>query len=209
MYSIQAVTDKTPESLALLLNMFAKIFPEETRYTDHLRECARWARVGGRYRLWLFLEDGQPIGFRSFSYLEKFNFGLSAYVGFTKEARGHRHARHFQQMVLDELMRAAAPRRPIGLVGEMPRGTNEANRTRIAIFEHLGAIILPLDYIEPGGLRNMPGAIEDKPALLYLIPLIEYHADLLPVIVQGVYEEGYRLPPDHPYIQRLLVKSEG
>jgi len=23
-----------------------------------------------------------------------------------------------------------------------------------------------------------------------------------------VYEEGYRFPPDHPYIQRLLVKSE-
>ena len=202
--TIQAVTDQTPEALETLLEMFCVIFPEDVRYLPHLRECARQARTGARYRLWLFLADGKLAGFRVFSYLDRFNFGLSAYVGFLPEARGQGHARHFQQMVLDDLIRAAAPRRPIGLVGEMPRPFDEESRVRAAIFQHLGAHLLPLDYIEPGGLYGMPNAAEDKPATLYLIPLVEYNDGLLPNIVRGVYEDGYRMPPDHAYIRRLL-----
>src|SRR5579864_4667941 len=119
--TIQAVTDQTPDMLETLLEVFCTIFPADTRYLPHLRESARQARTGNRYRLWLFLVDGKVAGFRVFSYLERFNFGLSAYVGFVAEARGQGHARYFQQMVLDELIRASAPRHPIGLVGEMAR----------------------------------------------------------------------------------------
>ena len=205
--TIQAVTDQTPEGLNTLLDMFCQVFPHETRYLPHIRDSASQARIGTRYRLWLFLVEGKPVGFRVFSYLERFNFGLSAYVGFLPEARGQGHARYFQQMVLDELVRAAAPRQPIGLVGEMPLPVDEESKRRAAIFQHLGAIILPLDYIEPGGLRGMSAEAPDKPSVLYLVPIIEYHDGLLPTIVRGVYEDGYRLPPDHPYIRRLLEKD--
>src|SRR5579859_4683736 len=142
--TFQSVTDQTPEALDTLLTMFCTIFPSETRYLPHLCECAIKARTGTRYRLWLFLADGKLVGFRVFSYLEQFNFGLSAYVGFLPEERGHGHARYFQEMVLDELVRAAAPRHPLGLVGEMARPVDSESRTRAAIFEHLGARILPL-----------------------------------------------------------------
>jgi len=202
--AIQAVTDHTPQALETLLETFSTIFPTETRYLPHLRASARLARTGTRYRLWLFLVDGELAGFRVFSYLERFNFGLSAYVSFLPKARGQGHARYFQQMVLDELVRAAAPKSPIGLVGEMARPIDPESQRRAAIFEHLGARILPLDYIEPGGLSGMPNAAADRPASLYLVPQIEYHDGLLPIIVRGVYEDGYRLPPDHPYIKRLL-----
>jgi GNAT superfamily N-acetyltransferase len=224
---IHPVTDTTPELLTIFIELFWQVFPEERRYTRHIREAAYTARVGSErkvYHLWLVEYRGAFAGFRMFNYVRRFHFGFSGFVGFLPQYRGLGLGSTLQAAIMEQLLDDAAQDHhsdALGLVGELDRpsaATTPEERAvrvqRVEIFRRMGGLILNVDYVEPPlveGLQvdNPEDLIHARPmpSLLYLIPhhpTPALEAATAERIIRGVYSEAYYLDERNPYLQTAL-----
>ncbi len=224
---IHPVTDATPELLDTFISLFWQVFPEERRYTRHIREAALTARTGSErkvYHLWLVEYEGKFAGFRMFNYVRRFHFGFSGFIGFLPQYRGLGLGSSLQTAIMAQLLEDAAldgHDDALGLVGELDRpsaATTAEERAvrlqRVEIFRRMGGLILNVDYIEPPlveGLQvdNPDDLIYAKPmpSLLYLIPhqpIAMLDTGTVERIVRGVYSEAYYLDEGSSYLQNAL-----
>jgi GNAT superfamily N-acetyltransferase len=224
---IHAVTDATPELLDTFIDLFWRVFPEERRYTRHIKEAALAARVGSErkvYHLWLVEYKGKFAGFRMFNYVRRFHFGFSGFIGFLPEYRGMGLGSSLQTAIMAQLLEDAAQDGhddALGLVGELDRpsaATTPEERAirlqRVEIFRRMGGLILNVDYVEPPLVQGLE--VEDPndliyakpmPSLLYLIPHepnLVLNTAMIERIVRGVYLEAYNLDESSTYLQNAL-----
>jgi GNAT superfamily N-acetyltransferase len=224
---IHPVTDATPGLLDNFIDLFWRVFPEERRYTRHIKEAALAARLGSDrkvYHLWLVEYEGEFAGFRMFNYVRRFHFGFSGFIGFLPQYRGMGLGSSLQTAIMAQLLEDAAQDGhddALGLVGELDRpsaATTAEERAvrlqRVNIFRRMGGLILNVDYVEPPLVEGLQ--VEDPadliyakpmPSLLYLIPhdpTLGLDTPTMEQIIRGVYSEAYNLDERSSYMQHAL-----
>jgi GNAT superfamily N-acetyltransferase len=231
----EEATASTPDLEAVFARMFVEIFPEDRHFEGFVRQRIQNSlqpNAKARTHQWVVFHQQHPVGFRLFSYLKSYNFGVSGYIGVTGSARGQGIGRWIHEQTLQQIIKDATEAgqpAPAGFCGEVDHpdaaGTFAERRIRerrVQIFKRLGAVVMDIDYREPQMVSGMP--VDDEAALkaseadrmlFYIVPSSRDHPDfhapngqpsqsLVADMLRGMLLDTYGLDENDPFLQRPL-----
>lgn len=222
-----AVSSRDSNLLDVACNLFAEVFPEETRYLPYLRACAQGRHPSHPRTLdhvWLIQLDNEWVGVAIFSHIVTRSFGHGAYVGIVPHAQGRGLGKWILSEMLNQLdedARQFGLSGSIGYLGEVERpmdARSEEERVlserRLQFHRQCGGILLPVPFTEPVMIESVnyltPRELEGespRPMYLVLVPTERgaqiHNLDLIDLI-HGIYLDVYRLPENHEYVRRTL-----
>ncbi|MBM7842570.1 GNAT family N-acetyltransferase [Herpetosiphon giganteus] len=223
---LRAILGSEASEIGLVQALFATIFPHLAHYEPFL---AMYAEPFSRSHpatldhLWLIEHNGKPVGVRMFSYLYRRNFGHGAFIGIDQQVRGTGIGRWLvqathQQLALDALYSGNPA--VLGYSAEVTRvedGLHEGDRqereARLRFHLNNGAVLLPVEYIEPPVIKNSDEQaarqlmIAPQPMHLVFYPSQQQPLKLTTIqaIVQAIYHDIYYLDHDNPFVQHALA----
>ncbi|MEM7115470.1 MAG: GNAT family N-acetyltransferase [Chloroflexota bacterium] len=228
--SLRPAIQEHTANIEQLIALFIEIFPEDASYADYIRRSAAAATPDNPTAIihqWLVTYHDEPIGFRLFNYLRRYNLGFSRYLGLTSAYRGLGIGRYLHEQTIERLKQDAASLNqpaPLGFCGEVdhPAGATIAaekkrREERIAIYQRLGATLLDIDYYEPTAIQGVQIASDDRLSnvgsmrpdqmYLYFVPFV---AGFVPTkrqmgdMVTAVLVDNYGLAADSWYVKNAL-----
>lgn len=223
---LRAILGAEASEIGLVQELFATIFPHLAHYEPFL---AMYAEPFSRSHpatldhLWLIEHHGKPVGVRMFSYLYRRNFGHGAFIGIDQRARGTGIGRWLvqathQQLALDALY--SGNEAVLGYSAEVTRvedAQHEVERqereARLRFHLNNGAVLLPVEYIEPPVIKNSDDqaarqlAIAPQPMHLVFYPSqpSPLNVETMRTIVEAIYHDVYYLESDNPFVQHALA----
>ncbi len=223
---LRAILGAEASEINIVQQLFATIFPHLAHYEPFL---AMYAEPFSRSHpatidhLWLIEHNGQPVGVRMFSYLYRRNLGHGAFIGIDQRVRGTGIGRWLvqathQQLALDALN--SGNEAVLGYSAEVTRvedsqvaSERQEREARLRFHLNNGAVLLPVDYIEPPVIKNSDDhaarqiPIAPQPMHLVFYPSQPNSLNLTTIqaIVEAIYHDVYYLDQDNPFVQHALA----
>jgi GNAT superfamily N-acetyltransferase len=213
-------TVHTPGLEDELVRMFIKIFPEDQRYAGFIRQRVCNAEKPNPIAVthqWVVKYQDEIVGFRLFSYLRRYNIGVSGYIAVSRKFRGLGiggwiHQKTIEQVKTDAV--ASGQPEPVGFCGEVDHpdaAHDEEDRQvrsqRIQIFKRMGAWVVDFGYLEPLKVEGMPienemdlALLSPDPMLVYIVPFhprLKPGKDVVSHMVKGMLLDTYHLNEDN------------
>ena len=208
-----------------LLDLFALIFPEYTRYMANIEKSIALGRDFNPNVIphhWIIEYEGDLVGFTLFNYLINGNFGFGRYIGVDPDFRKSGFGYEIIQQSLVQIRLDAeicGKPQPIGFCAEVETpdqaATAEESRVRNIrlgdFLNRVGAIELNVDYMEPPGIRDkmVTGELVDKPTPMHFIlfpdrPDINPDLEETAMMVERVLLDHYLLSPNSELLDAVL-----
>jgi len=217
------VTVHTPDLEDKLVQMFIEVFPEDQRYVEFIRQRVHNAQRPNPKAFthqWIVKYKDEIVGFRLFSYLRRYNMGVSGYIGVSSQFRSAGIGKWIHQKTIEQVKADAAANgqpEPFGFCGEVDHpdaAHNEEDRQvrlrRIQIFKRMGAWVVDFGYLEPLKVEGMPienemglAELSPDPMLVYIVPFqpgVKPGKNVVAHMVRAMLLDTYHLNEDDFFV---------
>jgi GNAT superfamily N-acetyltransferase len=228
---VNEATVHTPDLEDELVRMFVEIFPEDQRYAGFVRQRVRNAQKPNPKAIshqWVVKYQGEIVGFRLFSYLRRYNMGVSGYIAVSSDFRGFGIGKWIHQKTIEQVKADAAASgqpEPLGFCGEVDHPSaahDEEDRQvrlqRIQIFKRMGAWVVDFGYLEPLKVEGMPienemdlAGLSPDPMLVYIVlfqPEAKPSKKVVSHMVKGMLLDTYHLNENNFFFNHAMQGIE-